>query len=100
MPDTRPRIVFDQNGVCNACLHSKKKELINWSKRKKEFLKLIDEIHTNSKITMIKDNFFSKKKINESIKKEKRPLATRIIGDEQFSGCLMQPHYFVVIDKK
>ena len=32
-----------------------------------------------------------------SIEKEKRPLATRIIGDEQFSGCIMQPHYFVII---
>ena len=58
------------------------------------------DIHPKAKITLIKDNFFSKKKINESIKKEKRPLATRIIGDEQFSGCLMQPHYFVVISKK
>ncbi len=54
MPDTRPRIVFDQNGVCNACLHSKKKNLIDWDIRKKEFLKLIDEIHTKSK----KENSF------------------------------------------
>ena len=67
----------------------------------KDFLKeTIKEIHPNVKITLIKDNFFSKKKINESIKKEKRPLATRIIGEEQFSGCLMQPHYFVIIEKK
>jgi len=67
----------------------------------KDFLKeTIMDIHPKAKITLIKDNFFSKKKINESIKKEKRPLATRIIGDEQFSGCLMQPHYFVVISKK
>ena len=67
----------------------------------KDFLKeTIKDIHPKAKITLIKDNFFSKKKINESIKKEKRPLATRIIGNEQFSGCLMQPHYFVVISKK
>jgi ubiquinone/menaquinone biosynthesis C-methylase UbiE len=66
----------------------------------KDFLKeTIKDIHPKAKITLIKDNFFSKKKINESIKKEKRPLATRIIGDEQFSGCLMQPHYFVIIKK-
>ena len=37
--------------------------------------------------------------IQSSIKKEKRPLATRIINNEQFSGCLMQPHYFVIINK-
>ena len=53
----------------------------------------------NAKITFIKDNFFSKKKIKLSIKSERRPLATRIIGNEQFSGCLMQPHYFVIIEK-
>ena len=35
----------------------------------------------------------------QSIKDEKRPLATRIIGGEQFSGCIMQPHYFIVIKK-
>ena len=43
MPDTRPRIVFDNNGICNACLHSKKKDLIDWDKRKKEFMKLIEK---------------------------------------------------------
>lgn len=66
----------------------------------KDYLReTIKDIYPKAKITLIKDNFFSKKKINESVKKEKRPLATRIIGDEQFSGCLMQPHYFVVINK-
>lgn len=66
----------------------------------KDFLKeTIKDIDPKVKISLIKDNFFNKKKINESIKREKRPLATRIIEGEQFSGCLMQPHYFVVINK-
>jgi ubiquinone/menaquinone biosynthesis C-methylase UbiE len=66
----------------------------------KDFLKdTIKEIYPKAKITLIKDSFFSKKRINKSIKNEKRPLATRIIGNEQFSGCLMQPHYFVIINK-
>ena len=30
---------------------------------------------------------------------EKRPLATKIIGNEQISGCILQPHYFVIIDR-
>ena len=38
-------------------------------------------------------------KIYESIKKEKRHLATRVVGNEQFSGCLMQPHYYIIIKK-
>lgn len=49
MPDTRPRIVFNTDGICNACLHSKKKTQINWNKRKEEFDKLIEEIKKNSK---------------------------------------------------
>jgi len=63
------------------------------------FKALINKIDPKLKIKFIKDNFFSKNKIQESIKKEKRPLATRIVNGEQFSGCLMQPHYFVFIKK-
>ncbi len=51
-----------------------------------------------AKIRFVKDNFFSKKNIGKSNKNEKRPLATRILGNEQMSGCIMQPHYFVIID--
>lgn len=66
----------------------------------KDYLKaLIRKVSPKSKVKFIKDNFFLKSKINKSIKSEKRPLATRIIADEQFSGCLMQPHYFVIIEK-
>ena len=49
MTDTRPRIYFDQNGVCNACSHSKKKDLIDWNTRKSEFLALVDGIKDISK---------------------------------------------------
>jgi len=51
MPDSRPRIVFDKNGICNACLHSDKKNTINWIDRKNEFFKLIEEIKKHSKKT-------------------------------------------------
>jgi ubiquinone/menaquinone biosynthesis C-methylase UbiE len=65
-----------------------------------DYLKaLVNRINPKLKIKFIKDNFFSKVKIQSSIKKEKRPLATRIVNGEQFSGCLMQPHYFVIIKK-
>lgn len=60
----------------------------------------INKIYPNADIKIIKDNFFDKTKISQSKQKEKRPLATRIIGDEQVSGCILQPHYFIVINKK
>lgn len=36
MPNTRPRIQFDANGVCNACLWAEEKKNLNWSSRWKE----------------------------------------------------------------
>ena len=49
MPNSRPRIVFNEKGVCNACLHSKKKQKINWLNRKSEFLELVKKIKFDTK---------------------------------------------------
>ena len=43
MPDTRPGIQFDENGVCVACLHEKKKKEINWDARFEELKKICDK---------------------------------------------------------
>ncbi|MDO8435682.1 MAG: hypothetical protein Q7S89_03330, partial [bacterium] len=41
--NTRPRIVFDDQGVCNACRTAEKKwEHIDWDARRQEFLDLLD----------------------------------------------------------
>lgn len=38
---SRPRVVFDENGVCNACLHAKaKRKTINWKARTAELKRL------------------------------------------------------------
>ena len=51
-PSSRPRITFDNNGVCNACNNSKKKKKTDWEKRRKEF----EKICNNIKSTAIKLN--------------------------------------------
>ena len=33
MPDSRPRIVFNDDGICNACINAENKKNIDWSKR-------------------------------------------------------------------
>jgi len=48
-PNTRPRVVFNYQGVCNACLNSVEKKKINWEKREKEFNKIILNIKKDSK---------------------------------------------------
>lgn len=48
MPDTKPYISFDKNGVCNACQAHEEKDHalggINWDAREKEFEKIILEV--------------------------------------------------------
>ena len=42
MPDTRPRITFDQDGICNACLYAETKAATDWDDRRREFLELVE----------------------------------------------------------
>lgn len=43
MPNTRPRVEFDNNGVCNACHNAERKPKIDWDQRRKAFLETIEE---------------------------------------------------------
>ena len=49
IPNSRPRIVFNDKGICNGCLYSKKKKKINWDERTKEFFEIVKKIKTKSK---------------------------------------------------
>jgi N-acetyl sugar amidotransferase len=42
MPDTRPGITFDEEGVCSACRHYENRKNIDWDSRWKEFEALCD----------------------------------------------------------
>ena len=42
MPSSRPRIVFDETGQCNACNYAEQKHEIDWAGRKREFLNTVD----------------------------------------------------------
>src|ERR1700730_1223452 len=43
MPNSRPRIVFDAKGVCNACHTPAAKTRIDWAARRAEFLSLVEK---------------------------------------------------------
>ena len=43
IPETYETIEFDKNGICNICEASKKKENIDWKKRKLLLDRIIDE---------------------------------------------------------
>lgn len=43
MPDTRPGIVFDENGICSACNHYENRKNVDWDKRFNELKSLCDK---------------------------------------------------------
>jgi N-acetyl sugar amidotransferase len=43
MPNTRPGIMFDNNGVCYPCLNAEKRKTINWKQRMGELKALCDK---------------------------------------------------------
>lgn len=43
MPDTRPGIVFDEEGVCSACRSYESRASVDWAERKIEFESLCDK---------------------------------------------------------
>ena len=43
MPNTRPGLTFDQNGVCEACTNFEKQKSTNWENRFKELKALCDK---------------------------------------------------------
>ena len=43
MSNQRPRITFDENGVCSACNFSDEKKLFDWGLREKELIELCDQ---------------------------------------------------------
>ena len=49
MPNSRPRVIFNEQGICNACTNADNKKEIDWEIRKKEFLILRDNLKNISK---------------------------------------------------
>ena len=43
MPDTRPGITFNEEGVCSACTHYEGRKNVDWDARWKEFEALCDK---------------------------------------------------------
>lgn len=48
-PHTRPRISFNDEGVCNACSNQHHKEIVNWDERWNELEKLCDLYRSRNK---------------------------------------------------
>ena len=47
IPDTRPHIIFNEDGICQACLNQEKKRNIDYKARFNELKKLCDKYRRN-----------------------------------------------------
>lgn len=48
MPDTKPDLLIDAEGVCNACRSYENRTEIDWASRQQEFLEIVDKYRDNS----------------------------------------------------
>jgi N-acetyl sugar amidotransferase len=48
MPDTKPDLLLDDEGVCNACRSFEKREVIDWDVRREELIRILDRYRSNN----------------------------------------------------
>jgi N-acetyl sugar amidotransferase len=48
MPETRPDILFDNDGVCSACRHFERRPHVDWDARRAELLAIVDEFRAST----------------------------------------------------
>ena len=48
LPDTKPDLKFDINGICNACTNYFERKEINWNERKNELINILDKYRSNT----------------------------------------------------
>lgn len=47
MPNTRPGLIFDKEGICQACRNYEKRKIINWEERKRQLEKICNQYRRN-----------------------------------------------------
>lgn len=48
MPDTKPDLTFNEEGVCSACTNFENRKKIDWDKRKKDFEEIINKYRSDN----------------------------------------------------
>ena len=47
-PDTKPQLIFDENGVCSACVNADLKEEIDWNKKRRELSRILEKFRNKN----------------------------------------------------
>ena len=53
MPNTRPKLSFNKDGVCSACIGAEENKRIDWKSREKELAKIFDKHRSKTKYDCI-----------------------------------------------
>ena len=53
MPSSRPRVLFNEDGICNSCIYLEKKKKIDWNLREKEFVEICNIIDLKMEIMTV-----------------------------------------------
>lgn len=53
MPSSRPRVVFGDDGICNACKFHESQKNVDWDARRKEFERTVDRFRRNQTYDII-----------------------------------------------
>ncbi len=47
MPDSKPDLMLDEHGICNACRSFEQRKAVDWEERKQELTKILDKYRSN-----------------------------------------------------
>ena len=47
-PDTKPQLIFDENGICSACKNHELKEKIDWKSKEKELKEILEKFRSEN----------------------------------------------------
>lgn len=48
MPDTKPNLFIDSEGICNACRNFEQRKVVEWDKRQQELLSILDRYRSKN----------------------------------------------------
>ena len=49
LPDTRPNLIIEEDGICNACHNHESKEIIDWQRRNESLRKIVESAKRRAK---------------------------------------------------
>jgi len=47
-PDTKPQLQFNENGICSACVNCDLKNKVDWEKKKKDFIQILEKFKSKN----------------------------------------------------